>query len=371
MKPHPSTAAGLLLNNLLLSGSLEILIGEGDSISKTEKIEENSFISETLLWNYSLNSLFSEELCSALSNFIETPPIPSQTFQSILNDMGVPNDLFTESDSDHSFPEDSKDQFFDTKDDFEAFVPSIHERIASLAERDDYNFFSNSKVSAEFWKKTQVSGTEKKPQKKEKNAKILDFSQKLQKTQILPPTKKGYPNHYNETLLKKSEESNVLTAEDCHFTLYRLTQLFSRPRTSVKCLKNSYSVQSVVVDQVFVENKEDAQVLYAEKIEESNEFDYKENIKVASCSKTVDIKRLKDTMWKNLVFEKNKENYAGKAKNNSFLSLVHVLPQVLPSAEVASLSIHSCFITMLHLANEHNLLLKSEGPCDFSIKKSR
>ena len=64
--------------------------------------------------------------------------------------MGVPNDLFTESDSDHSFPEDSKDQFFDTKDDFEAFVPSIHERIASLAERDDYNFFSNSKVSAEF-----------------------------------------------------------------------------------------------------------------------------------------------------------------------------------------------------------------------------
>ena len=56
-------------------------------------------------------------------------------------------------------------------------------------------------------------------------------------------------------------------------------------------------------------------------------------------------------------------------KKNTFLNIIDYLPKNLPQQEVDNLSIHSCFITMLHLANEHGLIIEQTDPCDFLILK--
>ena len=104
----------------------------------------------------------------------------------------------------------------------------------------------------------------------------------------------------------------------------------------------------------------------AEEIDDYVPAANEDNFKVTITSKTVDIKKLKETMWAELN-KKNSKNPVLNTEKNSFLSIVGALPSSMSSNEVENLSIHSCFITILHLANEHNLKLEQTAPCDFKI----
>jgi hypothetical protein len=55
--------------------------------------------------------------------------------------------------------------------------------------------------------------------------------------------------------------------------------------------------------------------------------------------------------------------------NVKFLELAAELPERMDLKEMDKLSIHSLFITTLHLANEKNYILNPCGPCDFEIFK--
>ena len=388
-----STTSGLLLSNLILSGGMELVLGEDDILSTSIPIDTTSMISLEEFKYLSSSSLLTEELSASLNNFISKPTQNEAKLQGILENMDKNNDLFSESESEAVDFEEVVDEnmfndqgSFDCKptedlEDFNISTTTLQEKINSLAERDDYNFFKNPKTSAwgglDYWKKTQVSGIrmEKQPRKKKEFPKLELFSDlQLKPSEVLAPAKKGYPNFFNETTRTKWEEMNSNIPEDYGFSLNRLTQLFTKPRTHVKFVKNSDlkgNNNSVVVDQGMESGKDEDMVLFAEEVPQTKEVNFVENMRIASTSKSVDIKKLKETMWRSLGLEKNKENCARIGKRNSFLSLIDTLPSNMPSHEVASLSIHSCFITMLHLANEHNLILRPEGACDFTIAQCR
>ena len=384
-----STASGLLLNNLLLSGGIEIVLGEDDILTKIENIDFSSKCE--IYYHQDINSekIMNEVISKTLNKFINFSSINETGLQGILDNMENENDLFSDSESEVSIAEDLpddntfKDQVsfnkstIENTSEFSMNTESLHERINSLAERDDYNYFTNGKISSwggfDHWKKTQTLNhqIEKLPRrKKEYKDMILDPNKQLIKEDVLAPAKKGYPNYYNEASLKKWEETNSHIPEDYGFTLYRLTQLFTRPRTQVKYLKNELEGKNVIIEES-KEDKDDEHALFAEEVPNNMMFDYEESLKIASTSKTIDIKKLKDTMWRNLRLENNKENSLHKGKQNNFLSVIDKLPSIMPKQEVENLSIHSCFITLLHLANEHNLQLKSQGNCDFSISQGR
>jgi hypothetical protein len=49
--------------------------------------------------------------------------------------------------------------------------------------------------------------------------------------------------------------------------------------------------------------------------------------------------------------------------------IIEELPNQTSEEDCASLTIHSCFIAALHLANENNLFLKQNGECNFAIQR--
>lgn len=380
-----SNMAGLLLNNLSLSGGINLVLGADDLSANFEIIDNGpQFLAGT--FNYLASSEFAnEDISNALVKFIGTTEINDQQLQGVLENMTLLNDAFSQSESEASL--DLNDEIFNDPDvfeckakensmEFELSTRSLQEKINSLAERDDYNYFNNPKISSwgglDYWKKTLISrsGLEKVPRKKkEPTGLILDGKNILKKSEILAPARKGYPNYYNDAALLKFQEANSKVPEDYGFSLHRLTQLFTRPQTQVKYVKN-LEVKNIIVDQISKETNEETD-FYAEELPKSMEIDYGENLKTATVSKTVDIKKLKETMWKNLCFDNDKENQQTRGKKNSFMALINVLPSCMPSQEVANLSIHSCFISLLHLANEHNLVLKADGNCEILISQCR
>jgi hypothetical protein len=77
-------------------------------------------------------------------------------------------------------------------------------------------------------------------------------------------------------------------------------------------------------------------------------------LKYDRSAKPINIKTLKETMWKSI----DKENSDSGSDDRSFLGVIDDIQKKVRPSELENLSIHSCFIALLHLANENNLLLK-------------
>ncbi|OMJ76217.1 hypothetical protein SteCoe_24474 [Stentor coeruleus] len=376
-----STASGLLLNNLSLNGCIDLVINEDDSVIKTDQIDCLTEMPILYPHDFQLEDLSVESLCFGLEKFMKHDKTSDKNLESILENMGEDNDIFRDSDSEASIPEDNLEvdefenhNFEDNKLGFTYAKENIQERIDSLAERDDYNYFSNSTNNSwaglDFWKKVNITEkTSEKIQRKMKEGSefLLKPEVMLKPQDILAPSKKGYPNFFNDATLKKYEENNSNIPEDYGFNLHRLTQLFTRPRTQVKYLQNNQNMHNVIVESENIQNKDEDKGLFAEEVNIAEVYN-EENIKYATVSKTVDIKLLKTAMWKSISGNRDKENYNKKEhKKYKFMDLINSIPNSLPPSEVSNLSIHSCFITLLHLANEHDLHLIPEGQCDFII----
>lgn len=59
-----------------------------------------------------------------------------------------------------------------------------------------------------------------------------------------------------------------------------------------------------------------------------------------------------------------------KRSNKDFFSLIDTLSSTIEPKSLSNLSVHSCFVTLLHLANEQSLRLEKQNECNFLIKKS-
>lgn len=88
---------------------------------------------------------------------------------------------------------------------------------------------------------------------------------------------------------------------------------------------------------------------------------------IAYCvkAKKIDMRKLKETMWKSLKStndtEKLMEEVEEMTISKKFSSVYKILPNLLSKTNVEALSAPVAFLSLLHLANEHNLLISSQS----------
>ncbi|MCJ1464682.1 hypothetical protein MMC07_003295 [Pseudocyphellaria aurata] len=102
-----------------------------------------------------------------------------------------------------------------------------------------------------------------------------------------------------------------------------------------------------------------------------------EYMQYARVAKKVDVRRLKEEMWRGIGFEKaapqEHESLLSEPPHNEvlrFTTVMNNLQQVYPKQAMADISTSYCFICLLHLANEKGLTLGSDiGLEELSIRK--
>jgi condensin complex subunit 2 len=78
----------------------------------------------------------------------------------------------------------------------------------------------------------------------------------------------------------------------------------------------------------------------------------------------VDVRALKESLWQGIRGLRAKEPAAAEQEELSFQDLIASLPPDGPAGRLADLSVHLCFICLLHLANEHGLCVKGVPQLD-------
>ncbi|KAL8675319.1 MAG: hypothetical protein Q9168_000276 [Polycauliona sp. 1 TL-2023] len=104
-----------------------------------------------------------------------------------------------------------------------------------------------------------------------------------------------------------------------------------------------------------------------------------EYVQYARVAKKVDVRRLKEEMWRGIGFEKDataqaslspEAQAAGEYQTLRFTSVVNDLQRVYPKQAMADISTSYCFICLLHLANEKGLSLGNEpGLAELTIQR--
>lgn len=74
---------------------------------------------------------------------------------------------------------------------------------------------------------------------------------------------------------------------------------------------------------------------------------------VTTCMLQVDVRALKETLWHSMV----PIQQASSEGHVTFDDLIADVPAVSPAGRSEDLSVHLCFICLLHLANEHGLAI--------------
>ncbi len=102
------------------------------------------------------------------------------------------------------------------------------------------------------------------------------------------------------------------------------------------------------------------------------------HIAYAKTAKRVDVKALKDSIWRK-VSEPVKDSASSGSNNKkqdkekdtrTFQAVLNELPRSLPREALADVSVPFAFICLLHLANEHNLELTTDGLQQLSITRT-
>ncbi|KAL8938881.1 MAG: hypothetical protein Q9211_002998 [Gyalolechia sp. 1 TL-2023] len=97
-----------------------------------------------------------------------------------------------------------------------------------------------------------------------------------------------------------------------------------------------------------------------------------EYVQYARVAKKVDVRRLKEEMWRGIGFEKTPGPLSPDAQQDTlkFTSVMNDLQHVYPKQAMADISTSYCFICLLHLANEKGLLLGNEpGLAELRIQR--
>jgi condensin complex subunit 2 len=81
-------------------------------------------------------------------------------------------------------------------------------------------------------------------------------------------------------------------------------------------------------------------------------------VSYARTAKRVDVKKLKDNLWKALT-EQEEDKVHGTQK---FTDIVNSLKKMYPPTTMRDISVPFCFIVLLHLANEKDLSIQGMGP---------
>ncbi len=82
-------------------------------------------------------------------------------------------------------------------------------------------------------------------------------------------------------------------------------------------------------------------------------------LKYAKTAKRVDVKKLKENIWKEMNQEEGEEENT-KKEEKKFSELIKGLDQFYPEQKRRDISVAFCFICVLHLANEQNLMIQGK-----------
>ena len=84
-------------------------------------------------------------------------------------------------------------------------------------------------------------------------------------------------------------------------------------------------------------------------------------VNYARSAKVVDVRALKTTLWDSLEHSSTKQSASGSL---SFATLLESVTPECGAGAVEDVSVHMCFICLLHLANEHSLAIKGVPSLD-------
>lgn len=370
-----SNFGGLLFNNISVTDNLDLVFASDYPMAEGK--QEPSVITEIPILD--IENIETLELGEKIRVFSKDPASNSQITNALMS-MEKANEFIVGSESEETHIDESIEEIkfqenvnFDGVEEYEleGISENLATRIKKLAENDDYKFFHKPSAWAgfEYAKGMVCAGikTIEKSQKKKRKEKdeddfFLDINFKFDQENFFPLPRKTQSNTLSENTRKNWKDAKISLPEDFRFTLKRFTQLFTRPNTFVKSVKGDAGVERkhVVLESDLENSVDDGLFL------ENQRADFQENeemqMKYSIKAKQVDIKKLKET-----IVEKLNRSDA----NDTFYGVLENLSEILPDSEIEQLSVHSCFITLLHLANENEYTLQKSGECDFRIIKNK
>ncbi|KAH8953056.1 hypothetical protein BDL97_08G003800 [Sphagnum fallax] len=231
-----------------------------------------------------------------------------------------------------------------------------------------------------------TEGTKKKRKKCERF--FLDFENpaELDMSKFEPPQK---PN--STLLVHRGGSFSSLLPVDLHYEPLNLVSLFLQ--SSVQCIgkwrrqkaegvrSKQLSVEDYEVDSGNDERAPSFDGDWPDDDDCGNVDDVFENelinvphkvqkisINYNKTSKQVDVHMLKATLWEGLQHKQISADMAEDTGEDEegipFQELLDVLPEDCPAAAQEDISVHICFLCLLHLANEHNLCIKDCSTID-------
>ncbi|KAK9722168.1 hypothetical protein K7432_002881 [Basidiobolus ranarum] len=296
---------------------------------------------------------------------------------------------------------------------------------------DVYSYFDSAFMKnwagPEHWKlqrapkdKVEIAGENQK-KKTEKQQFQIDFinSDDIDEKKLFAPTN-------NTTLAKPSEKTaaKTLLPDDMHFSSKNLLSLFTKPQVSMITKKRpAFDDNGEYEGAVFgdennmfeignnngAESQAETQVssnFYNDAVDDNNDDDDDDDglpfpdvydgvdfgeqlvaqpklikpefLNYAKTAKKVDVKKLKDNIWKELVADESNEasdtedlEVRKVEGTQKFTDVITNLKQVYPEKKMQDISVSFCFICLLHLANEKNLdISNDEALGDLIVKQN-
>ncbi|OMJ72865.1 hypothetical protein SteCoe_28580 [Stentor coeruleus] len=348
-KFNSSIASSMLLNNTNINAELDLVLTPDDKVIGKEKNPKMAEVNLEGIVTFSENELVKMDLSRKfldIESHLKLPTIDSQLFDAFWNNLNgnvdIPEAL---NDSVSSVNEEVSQEVLDDNMDYSRPEITLEERIVNDV---NLNFLENSS-KVFFPKNSIVTGVTQKVKKRKRKERVKDeiknepycilkIEEDTEEKNILSPEERAryYRDRGSKNIEKGYKES-------------RLGQLFTRHGKFVGISLLEHGEKAEVL-----ENPEPLSIdPFIEPIS------YEPLPKSQNFMNTNNIKFIKDSFWK--AIENN--------KTTDFLSLISYLPSEATEGEIEHLSVHTCFVTMLHLANEHSLTLEKSSDCNFLIKK--
>lgn len=197
------------------------------------------------------------------------------------------------------------------------------------------------------------------------------------------------PKNQRSLLLPHNNPPNTtILPEDCHYQPEELVRLFVLP--SVLCIrKKERKVSDVSIERGNNQEAsatwdgEDCQDGFVGEWDDGEDSDVVEpndgdlvaqprkvqkiDVDYDRTSKEVDVRILKETLWERIQDFSiiSEQDYGERSESAvSFKRLLNSFPAICAAAEPENISVHLCFICLLHLANEHNLKIQDCSSLD-------
>jgi hypothetical protein len=341
-----NAATGMMLCNLRISSNLALVLESQDLIEEPPQVlPAQCFIGQAL---FNIAELESKHLCYEMSEFenaILGQPAAAEVEYEQIPTAGL--EVSDDSDADFQAVQDEPElesvvepprstyDLLDTIRDFQLKDDYIYHNLPNPRDWAGFGFYDRQRPVLK-----DVSHKKRRKHGKKEATKVnLANISNLDVSQLCPVTSKEV--RMPELVIQDWRYKNYLP-KDYRVRFENLTRMFSRPQTQIKLRRDESS--SVLVDsmpQDFPGEDQELNWMYAQPgTDEVPEEVRRKEAKSWRQSKYIDMKKVKKKVTKLATSKK------------SFTEIVDCLPDELDETERARMSLHLCFVTLLHLAEK-------------------